>query len=57
MRNLILFLGFGVIMSMVMTKALLEYRRRQQRSQQYRLQLAHKPRKNMGYLSQPIAHG
>lgn len=56
MRNLILFLGFGLIMSMVMTKALLEYRRRQQRKQ-YHLQLAAKPRKHMGYLSQPIAHG
>jgi sensor c-di-GMP phosphodiesterase-like protein len=54
MKNLILLMGFGLIMSLVMVRVLLEYRRRQQQS---RFQPVMRPRHNMGYLSQPVVHG
>lgn len=54
MKNLILLMGFGLVMFFVMVKAVFEYRHRQQQS---RLQATPKlPRQNIGYLSQPIAH-
>lgn len=40
MKNLMLFMGFGLIMAVVMSKALLEFRRRQQ---QHRPQITVKP--------------
>lgn len=49
MKNLILLLGFSLIMSMVMVKASVIYKWRQ-------LQIVPRPRQSMGYLSQPIAH-